>query len=171
MSLNVTPDEALAAWREGGNINAAARLLGVSRGTVRLRLEKALAARGQSDVLPPINRKPRTAAVTPPPDIDVPDVDPDADGNWRAKSACLTEDPELFFPIGTTGPAALQIAEAKAVCAACPVTGTCLRWSLDHREEAGVWGGLTEDERRALIRREARSRARHATPAEQEASA
>ena len=36
--------------------------------------------------------------------------------DWRSKAACLTVDPELFFPIGNTGPAIRQVAEAKAVC-------------------------------------------------------
>lgn len=78
--------------------------------------------------------------------------------DWRTKAGCLTEDPELFFPIGSTGPAALQIEEAKAVCRRCPVVETCLRWALDTDQDAGVWGGLSEDERRALKRRNARAR-------------
>jgi WhiB family transcriptional regulator, redox-sensing transcriptional regulator len=41
--------------------------------------------------------------------------------DWRHRAACLEEDPELFFPIGETGPAREQIAEAKAVCVGCPV--------------------------------------------------
>ena len=41
--------------------------------------------------------------------------------DWRSKAACLSVDPELFFPIGNTGPALTQAAEAKAVCHNCPV--------------------------------------------------
>ena len=41
--------------------------------------------------------------------------------DWRHRSACLDEDPELFFPIGNTGPAILQIEEAKVVCRRCDV--------------------------------------------------
>ena len=78
--------------------------------------------------------------------------------DWRHRSACLDEDPELFFPIGNTGPALLQIEEAKAVCRRCEVMDTCLRWALDTGQDAGVWGGLSEDERRALKRRNARAR-------------
>jgi len=78
--------------------------------------------------------------------------------DWRHQAACLTEDPELFFPIGNTGPAVLQIDEAKAVCRRCDVIETCLRWALDTGQDAGVWGGLSEDERRALKRRMARMR-------------
>jgi WhiB family transcriptional regulator, redox-sensing transcriptional regulator len=76
--------------------------------------------------------------------------------DWRYGAACLSEDPELFFPIGNTGPALLQIDEAKAVCRRCDVAGTCLRWALDTGQDAGVWGGLSEDERRALKRRNRR---------------
>ena len=49
--------------------------------------------------------------------------------DWRHRAACLDEDPELFFPIGNTGPALLQIEEAKAVCRRCEVIDTCLRWA------------------------------------------
>lgn len=72
--------------------------------------------------------------------------------DWRHKAACRDEDPELFFPIGDTGPALVQIAEAKRVCADCPVIDSCLQWSIETNQEAGVWGGLGEDERR-LARR------------------
>ena len=51
--------------------------------------------------------------------------------DWRNRAACLTEDPELFFPIGNTGPALLQIEEAKRVCARCQVRDKCLQWALD----------------------------------------
>src|SRR4028119_948662 len=78
--------------------------------------------------------------------------------DWRDRSACLDEDPELFFPIGNTGPALLQIEEAKAVCRRCEVIDTCLKWALENGQDAGVWGGLSEDERRALKRRNARAR-------------
>jgi WhiB family redox-sensing transcriptional regulator len=59
----------------------------------------------------------------------------------------------LFFPIGSTGPALLQIEEAKAVCRRCPVVSECLSWALDSGQDAGVWGGMSEDERCALKRR------------------
>lgn len=78
--------------------------------------------------------------------------------DWRDRAACLDEDPELFFPIGNTGPALLQIEEAKAVCRRCEVQDTCLKWALESGQDAGVWGALSEDERRALKRRNARAR-------------
>lgn len=79
--------------------------------------------------------------------------------DWRHEAACRGEDPDLFFPLGNTGPAVLQIEDAKAVCRRCGVTDTCLRWALDTGQEAGVWGGLSEDERKSLKRRRARARA------------
>ena len=77
---------------------------------------------------------------------------------WRDRSACLDEDPELFFPIGNTGPALDQVEEAKLVCHRCEVVETCLSWAIEFRQDAGVWGGLSADERRALKRRAARAR-------------
>src|SRR5689334_14727722 len=82
------------------------------------------------------------------------------DMDWRHRAICRDEDPELFFPIGNTGPALLQIEQAKAVCRRCPVISQCLAWALESGQDAGVWGGLSEDERRALKRRNARARAR-----------
>ena len=82
--------------------------------------------------------------------------------DWRDRAACRTEDPELFFPIGNTGPALVQIEEAKAVCRRCPVQSPCLSFALETGQDAGVWGALSEDERRALKRRTARNRARTA---------
>jgi len=66
------------------------------------------------------------------------------------RSACRDEDPELFFPVGNRGPAVRQIAAAKSVCFRCPVISECLTWALETGEDAGVWGGMDEDERRAL---------------------
>jgi WhiB family redox-sensing transcriptional regulator len=78
--------------------------------------------------------------------------------DWRARSACLQADPELFFPVGSTGPAVRQVDQAKRVCAGCQVRSACLEWALDQRQDHGVWGGLTEDERRSLRRRNLRHR-------------
>jgi WhiB family redox-sensing transcriptional regulator len=81
--------------------------------------------------------------------------------DWRHHALCRDEDPELFFPIGNTGPAVRQLERAKAICTRCPVTQECLTWALDNGQDAGIWGGLSEDERRALRRRQ-RARARTA---------
>ena len=96
--------------------------------------------------------------------------------HWQQQGACRTEDPELFFPIGNTGPAILQIEEAKAICRRCPVTETCLQWAVDTGQDSGVWGGLSEDERRGLKRRTARAlrdaqRRAQAEPREERADA
>ncbi len=72
--------------------------------------------------------------------------------DWVHHARCRDEDPELFFPVGTTGPAAVQMEAAKAVCVRCHVRPECLEWAMDTGQEAGVWGGLSEDERRALRR-------------------
>ena len=78
--------------------------------------------------------------------------------DWRSKAACLDKDPELFFPVGNTGPALLQIEEAKAICRTCPVQEVYLQWAIETGQDSGVWGGMSEDERRALKRRKARAR-------------
>jgi WhiB family redox-sensing transcriptional regulator len=75
--------------------------------------------------------------------------------DWRYRAACLNFDPELFFPIGTTGPAVSELAAAQQVCLSCSVREQCLKWAVDHDVEHGVWGGLSEDQRRALRRRTA----------------
>ncbi len=79
--------------------------------------------------------------------------------DWRHRAACRGQDPELFFPIGTTGPAVTQVDQAKAVCRRCEVRGDCLASAMLSDQDSGVWGGLSDDERRALKRR-ARVRAR-----------
>ena len=80
--------------------------------------------------------------------------------DWRHRAGCLNEDPELFFPIGTAGPAQHQLEQARVICHRCPVIDTCLAWSLESGQDAGVSGGLSEDERRSLRRRTARQRRR-----------
>ena len=77
---------------------------------------------------------------------------------WRDRAICLGEDPELFFPVGSTLPALVQIEEAKAICGRCEVVETCLNWAMESGQKAGVYGGLSDAERHALKRREARAR-------------
>ncbi|WP_328492229.1 WhiB family transcriptional regulator [Streptomyces sp. NBC_00414] len=72
---------------------------------------------------------------------------------WREHAECRTVDPDLFFPIGNTGPALVQIEDAKSVCQRCPVREECLNWALDTGQSIGVWGGRSEAERRTLRRR------------------
>jgi WhiB family redox-sensing transcriptional regulator len=72
--------------------------------------------------------------------------------NWWDDAACLHTDPDLFFPDGTAGPALRQVDEAKQICRGCPVRMPCLEWALDQASSSGIWGGTTEDERRAIRR-------------------
>jgi WhiB family redox-sensing transcriptional regulator len=81
--------------------------------------------------------------------------------DWVHRARCKDEDPELFFPVGTTGPAATQIEQAKAICMQCDVRAQCLDWALATGQDAGVWGGLSEEERRALRRARRRETAPH----------
>jgi WhiB family redox-sensing transcriptional regulator len=88
-----------------------------------------------------------------------------ADYDWRDHALCRDTDPALFFPVGTTGNALIQIDDARRTCDECQVAGDCLDFALDTNQDSGIWGGLTEEERR-VIRRErvAAARAeRHAT--------
>lgn len=80
--------------------------------------------------------------------------------HWRDRALCRDEDPELFFPVGNSGPALLQIAEAKTVCRRCPVADLCRADALENGLDHGVFGNLSEDERRKLKRRNARTTAR-----------
>jgi WhiB family transcriptional regulator, redox-sensing transcriptional regulator len=69
---------------------------------------------------------------------------------WVRQARCIGVDPELFFPVGSTGPALAQVEAAKAVCAMCPVRPECLTWALATGQDAGVWGGTSEEERRVM---------------------
>lgn len=86
------------------------------------------------------------------------------DEDWRTLAACQDTDPDLFFPVGTTGPAIEQIANAKAVCDVCAVKDECLDFAIATNQDSGVWGGTSEEERR-MIRRELAARARRAAAA------
>lgn len=79
---------------------------------------------------------------------------PGDDSEWRRRAACASEDLELFFPVGSEGPALTQIAAAKDICARCPVREACLRYAVTTGQAYGIWGGLTADERRGLRYRE-----------------
>jgi WhiB family transcriptional regulator, redox-sensing transcriptional regulator len=72
--------------------------------------------------------------------------------SWQAAAACLGSDPELFFPVSGSGKCLEQIAQAKAVCAGCPVRRECLGFAQRTGQAHGVWGGLTEQERAQVKR-------------------
>jgi WhiB family redox-sensing transcriptional regulator len=84
--------------------------------------------------------------------------------SWRARARCRTEDvdPELFFPVGTSGPALLQEQEAKSFCRLCPVRAECLEDALEvpAGKDHGIFGGTTADERLAERKRRARRESR-----------
>jgi WhiB family redox-sensing transcriptional regulator len=87
-----------------------------------------------------------------------------ADDLWRDHALCSGTDPDLFFPVGTTGQALVSIDHAKRVCAECVVTEQCLEFALDTNQDSGIWGGLSEEERRQIRRsRAAAARAARAS--------
>lgn len=71
-----------------------------------------------------------------------------ADRHWRERSACQSVDPDLFFPVSASGSSLEQVEKAKAVCATCRVRRECLAFALATRQAHGVWGGMSEQERR-----------------------
>jgi WhiB family transcriptional regulator, redox-sensing transcriptional regulator len=68
-----------------------------------------------------------------------------ADQDWRQRSACKDEDPDIFFRESKRG-----IRQAKAICAACPVQPACLEWALDTGDRWSVAAGMTPGERSLL---------------------
>ena len=74
--------------------------------------------------------------------------DPNDTPSWQFRAACRGEDSSLFFAPGYFA----REAKAKAICRICPVRMDCLEYAIGIRESYGVWGGLNESERRALIR-------------------
>ena len=87
-----------------------------------------------------------------------------AEETWRDHALCRDTDPELFFPVGTTGTALTSIDHAKRVCNECTVAGDCLDFALETNQDSGIWGGLSEEERR-VIRRQRAAEARAARAA------
>jgi WhiB family redox-sensing transcriptional regulator len=69
--------------------------------------------------------------------------------SWRAAGRCRGSDPAVFYPSPEDDS---QAEEAKVICGTCPVRQPCLEFALTTREKHGVWGGLTERERRRVLR-------------------
>jgi WhiB family redox-sensing transcriptional regulator len=82
----------------------------------------------------------------------------DGERRWQERANCLGVDPDLFFP-----ERGASTREAKAVCGSCEVRAECLEYALDHAEKFGIWGGLSERERRRLRRQRALARRNAAT--------
>ncbi len=74
----------------------------------------------------------------------------DDHSDWWSRAACQSADPELFFPISAAGAGAAEVGRAKAICGTCSVRRNCLSYALEARQVQGIWGGTTEEERRAL---------------------
>jgi WhiB family transcriptional regulator, redox-sensing transcriptional regulator len=77
---------------------------------------------------------------------------------WRAAGACLSADPELFFPIATGAAATRQVTQAQQICARCGVRQQCLDFAMQTGETHGIWGGTTPEERIRVRRRDMRRR-------------
>jgi WhiB family redox-sensing transcriptional regulator len=73
------------------------------------------------------------------------------DLGWQADAACRFHDPELFFTVGTSGPAVAQEEQAKKVCRACPVVLKCALWAMEALPD-GIAGAMTPEERQQLRR-------------------
>ena len=72
----------------------------------------------------------------------------DAEGlAWQDRALCAQTDPEAFFP-----EKGVSTREAKKVCRTCEVRAECLEYALEHDERFGIWGGLSERERRRIKR-------------------
>jgi WhiB family redox-sensing transcriptional regulator len=73
-------------------------------------------------------------------------------GGWRESGSCRDSDPNFFYPLGKGLAARQQAEEAKRCCSSCPSREPCLAFALTTRQDLGVWGGTTPDERRLLLR-------------------
>jgi len=69
------------------------------------------------------------------------------DRGWQARANCMGVDPDLFFP-----ECGASTREAKEVCRGCVVRDECLEYALENGEKFGIWGGMSERERRRLRR-------------------
>lgn len=67
-------------------------------------------------------------------------------GGWTHRAACRDADPEIFYPEKGG-----RVEEARAICFRCPVRAECLEWALENNERYGLWGGLSERQRRPLF--------------------
>ena len=73
---------------------------------------------------------------------------------WRMAAACVSADPDLFFPVSAFCNNLQQVSEAKAVCSCCLVRCECLSYAIRTRQLHGIWGGMTEEEHHPLVKAE-----------------
>ena len=73
------------------------------------------------------------------------DIEEAVERDWHLGAACRGLDPDLFFPATSS-----EEARAKIICAGCPVRSDCLDFAMRARERYGVWGGTSEEERKAI---------------------
>lgn len=86
--------------------------------------------------------------------------------NWRVDAACKDSDPEIFFPVATAGQVAeKQMRAAKVVCWTCPVRAECLEDALASGQDYGIWGGVSETDRRLIAKKQGRRRPARKVPA------
>ena len=83
---------------------------------------------------------------------------------WRAASACLNTDPDVFFPVAVGSAASKQVARAMRICARCTVRQQCLDFAMRSGEKDGIWGGTTPEERIRARRARNRRPVRRAWP-------
>jgi WhiB family redox-sensing transcriptional regulator len=76
--------------------------------------------------------------------------------DWRAASACLNADPDIFFPVAVGTAASKQVSLALRLCQGCTVRQHCLDFAMQSGEKEGIWGGTTPEER--IRARRARNR-------------
>jgi len=74
------------------------------------------------------------------------------EGLWRSLAACQSADPDLFFPVSSSGQSMEQVAKAKVICAGCRVRRECLAFALRTHQVHGVLGGMSEQERHQVLR-------------------
>lgn len=171
--LSLREQQTLRLHARGLSHREIANGLGLAKSTVTDHLKRArgkLGATTTDDAVTAahaagihLGLKPETLRVLPSPHrVSRADRPVGTSGDWRDRAACRGMDGELFFPVGSTGPAATQIEKAKAVCRTCMAVDACLRYAIETGQEHGVYGGTSEDERRTLKRRASRSRARTA---------
>lgn len=90
--------------------------------------------------------------------------------DWLEAGACLTADPDLFFPVATGPVGASQAARAQRICERCRVRRQCLEFAMTSGQAHGIWGGTTPEERIRVRRQRADTRRRQRRSARADAA-